>query len=335
MGGHECQKILVAALVHHTAATLPDSNKHPSPAPRKGYTRQSTLMTLGGKYDPGNVTRTECWRLETTGWRMMEQCLIPAPVGFFGACMMKEGILVSGGFKSGKPVSQCWLLSTSTNQWNPLPDLNSARARHISVCMGGEPYVIAGVGGDGKEMSSVECLRHDKGSWDTLPDLPKALVHSMAITNGDYMYVFGGTDMKWNHSHSVYVYGMNRKSWQTLRDMPQICKLGSAVVWKDKIYIAGGFDQACMCYDPILAQWSTLSQCGHQHADAPALVWKDRILVCGGRSNLAKRHSGKPGGTSVIEEYDPETDTWTVSQIELPQRIHAHFVFSTETGVIA
>ncbi len=117
--------------------------------------------------------------------------------------------------------------------------------------------------------------------------------------------------------------------------MREICLLGSAVVWKDRIYIVGGFQQSCMCYNPVLAQWSTLSQCRHEHADGPAMVWKDRILVCGGRSNKADRYDGTPGGTSVIEQYDPETDTWTVSQIELPQKLSSHFVFNIETGIMA
>ena len=43
-----------------------------------------------------------------------------------------------------------------------------------------------------------------------------------------------------------------------------------------------------------------------------------------------KHADGASGGTSVIEEYDPETDTWTVSQIELPQKLRSHFVFNME-----
>ena len=195
--------------------------------------------------------------------------------------------------------------------------------------------MIAGQGGDGKEMPSMEYLQKLSGKWDTLPDLPKRLVHPIAVIHGQYIYVFGGAEMKGNHSHSVYVYGTNRKSWQTLAHMPQICKLGSAVVWKDIIYIVGGFRRSCMCYDPVLAQWSTLSQCRHEHADGPALVWKGRILVCGGRSREAKRDDGTAGGTSVIEEYDPETDAWTISQIELPRKLSSHFVFNIETGIIA
>ncbi len=88
-----------------------------------------------------------------------------------------------------------------------------------------------------------------------------------------------------------------------------------------------------MCYDPILSQWTILSKCQHEHADGPALVWKDRVLVCGGRSCKAiKNDGGKPGGTSAIEEYDPETDTWTVSTIELPDKLSSHFVFSIESN---
>ena len=101
---------------------------------------------------------------------------------------------------------------------------------------------------------------------------------------------------------------------------------------KSKIYIVGGFQQSCLCYDPILSQWTTLSQCQHEHADAPALVWKGRILVCGGRSYKAKNADDEPDGTSVIEEYDPETDSWTVSTIELPENLRAHFVFSIESN---
>ncbi len=148
------------------------------------------------------------------------------------------------------------------------------------------------------------------------------------------IYVFGGRQRDSKHSQSVFVYGTKSKSWQTLTDMPQICNFGCAVVWKDRIYIVGGLQRSCMCYNPVRAQWSTLSQCRHQHADAPALVWKDRILVCGGRSSKAKRDNGTAGGTSVIEEYDPETDTWTVSQIELPQRLNAHFVFNIGTLIL-
>ncbi len=262
MENPQCQKSLMAALVHHTATAFPDSNKQPGAGPRTGYPRKNNLITIGGLSDPGNVLRGECWRLEEAGWRVMEQCSIPAPaLAFFSACVTKEGILVTGGeHDDGKPVSQCWLLSTSTYQWSPLPNLNTARARHASVCVGGQPYVIAGEGCHGKRnaklISSVECLQTFSGKWESLPDLPrnaKGLTYSMAVSHGQDIYVFGCTDWKDYHYRSVFVYGTDRKSWQALADMPYICKFGYALVWKDRIYIVGGFQRSCMCYDPVLA----------------------------------------------------------------------------------
>ncbi len=335
MENHGCQKHLTAALVHQRAAPFPDSGKRDGIEPRKGYRRVATLLIIGGRSDPGDVTRSDCWRLEDAEWKVMGESPMPELVTLFSACVVKEGILVTGGFRSKKSVSQCWLLSTSTYQWSPLPDLNTARGRHASVCVGGQLYVIAGEGSDENVISSIECLPRSDAKWKHLPDMPKALIHTMAVSYAECVYVFGGRDMRDKDSQSVFVYSTKRNAWQTLADLPHVCSFGSAVVWKDRIYIVGGFSQSCMRYDPILAQWSALSQCRHQHADAPALVSKDRILVCGGRSKNAKRDNGDPGGTSVIEEYDPETDTWTVSEIELPQKLHAHAVFSTDTGNLA
>ncbi len=331
MENHKCQTSLVAALIQSSSDF---QTHHHSFAPRKAYARETTLVTVGGKSDPGNIIRADCWRLEEAGWREMEESPIPATVETFSACAMKERILVTGGYSGEEPLSQCWLLSTSTYQWSRLPDMNTPRARHASVCVEGRPYVIAGEVDEEKLLSSVECLPLFSKNWKTLPPMPKALAHVMVVSYGESIYVFGGLDMKDNPSQSVFVYSTNSRSWQTVAGMPHIvCNLASAVVWRDRIYIVGGSWQSCMCYDPVLAQWSTLSQCRHEHIDGPVLVWKNRIVVCGGRSREAERDNGQPGGTSVIEEYDPETDTWTVSLIELPQKLSSHFVFSVEVGI--
>ncbi len=333
------QKILGTASLHPTDADLLDCSMQTSTAIRKGYTSTNTLIAIGGASGPKHDSRTNCWRLEKDGWGAMQQVPEDVSEDFFSTCVVKDGLLVTGGYNNNdgdhddEPVSQCWLLSTSTCQWSPLRDLNIARARHASVCVGGQVYVLAGVGSDEKEIASMECLRKLSDKWERLPDMPKALRHIMAVSYRERIYVFGGGTGDYNDSQSVFVYDTNSTAWQTLPNMPQICMCGSTVVWEDKIFIVGGFEQACMSYDPLLAQWSTLSQCMHEHADASALVWKDRILVCGGRSSETVWDGWETGDTSVIEEYDPETDTWTMSQIELPQKLSSHFVFSIASDI--
>ncbi len=327
----DCHKQLVAALSYKsdtsiysfpTGSGTCDANV----VPRKGYKTHSNLILIGGESDPGSNTEVDCWRMENEGWKVMEGCAMPQELFCFSACVMRGGILVSGGSVKN-PVTNCWLLSTSQYQWSLLPDLNMARCRHGSVCVDGQPYVIGGEGLNEKEMSSVECLEKASKHWAVLSDIPQALVHPISVTNGQYIYVFGGRDIQSNDFESCYFYNTSNGSWQRLSNMPGVCALGSGVVHKGIIYLVGGFGRSTMSFNPGLNAWTTLSGCVHEHADAPTVVWKDRLLVCGGRSRKAQRDDGEPGGTSVIEEYDAETDTWTLSRIKLPLKLHAHFLF--------
>ncbi len=329
-----CQKMLLSALKHQDAGRFCWDNAEAECVdcrvlPREGYQRQLDMIIIGGVSDPGRVLSGNCWRFQNEEWELQE-CSLPTKIHPFSACDVKDGIVVSGGYCNGKPVSQCWLLSTSTYQWSPLPDLNMARLRHASVCVGGQVFVIGGEGCDGKEMSSMECLPKTREHYAVMLDIPKPLVHPMVAAEEQYIYVFGGTDMKWNCSRSCYMYDTDKKCWHDLPDMPLACTFGSAVVWKNRIFVVGGFDRSCMSFNPALNVWTTLSQCRHEHADGPAVLWKCSIIVCGGRNREAKRDDGTSAGSSVIEEYDPETDTWTVLQMELPEKLSSHFVFSIE-----
>ena len=335
MGTVDYQKLLVSALKHHDADTLcwdrvRSECKDCNVLPRQGFRRISNMIIIGGasNTDTGtDITTNQCWRLENEEWEVLNECPMPETVRLFSACITRDGIVVTGG---GKPVSQCWLLSTSSYQWTPLPDLNTARLRHASVCGGGQLYVIGGEGTGEKRLSSVETLQKNGRQWDILPDLPEAVEHPMATANGQYVYVFGGINNTGQHSRTVYVYRTSRKSWKRLVDMPEICDFGAAVVSKDMIYLVGGFRRSCMSFDPVCNGWTTLSKCRYEHADSPALVWKDRILVCGGRSTDAKRDNNTSGRTSVIEEFDPEKNTWAVSQIQLPKKLCSHAMFAAE-----
>ena len=348
----ENQKRLLSALKHQSSDGFCWDKVHSecqecSISPRKCYGSKASMMIIGGCSDPGDVTRTECWQLSGKDWKVREECPIPTAIRMFSACTGIDSVVVTGGTYGGKVISRCWLLSTATYQWSPLPDMNTPRARHASVCVAGQPYVIGGEGADEEELCIIERLEQKNRYWEFLPALPEAVIYPLAVCYGQQIYVFGGTDVKGRKdSMSGYVFSLKSNRWQKVQDMPGICRYGSAVVWKDIFYLVGGFEQSCMSFNPALNVWTTLSRCQHQHADGPALVWKDRILVCGGRQNvpsgtLVDTDDGEEeweedgtAGTSVIEEYDPETDTWAVSHIELPHRLDSHFIFCTSsTGI--
>ncbi len=331
----ECQKLIVAAVTSKGTYGIHQSPAHIAPQsaivmPRKSYQKSPTLFTVGGLVSPGHVRSRECWCLsdsEHGEWDVIEESDMPQEIGLFSACLAPCGILVTGGSAGGKIISECWILSTSNFQWMPAAGLNTGRYRHASVSVGGQPYVVGGMDLDDKALSSVECLSDISSKWDKMPNLPKAMYHCIAVGCRGQLFVFGGkTDM--DVFVSSFVFSKNQGEWQALPDMPRECNFGFGVAFKSKIYIVGGFEKSYLCYDPTLSQWTTLSQCQHEHADGPALVWKGKILLCGGRSRECGNDTGD--GTSVIEEYDPESNTWTVSAIELPQKLRSHFVFSIE-----
>ncbi len=67
----------------------------------------------------------------------------------------------------------------------------------------------------------------------------------------------------------------------------------------------------CMSFDPILNQWTSLNPYLQQHIAGSAVAWKGQILICGGKRNNTA--DGKPEKeTSLMENYYPENDTWTV-----------------------
>ena len=137
----EYHKIVLSAIKHQSTDGICWDNVHGAckdctVSPRLGYHGKSGMIIIGGCSDPGDITRRECWQLSAKVWEVMEEYPMPKLVRIFSACLAGDGIVVSGGQNSGKPVIQCWLLSTSTG----LRVESSTRPKHsslqtcISVC---------------------------------------------------------------------------------------------------------------------------------------------------------------------------------------------------------
>ena len=215
------------------------------------------------------------------------------------ACMMGDGIMVTGGYGNDK---KCWKLTLPTLNYTALPDLNEEHRDHATACIGNQVYVLGGYAGSGKVLSAVEYLDEETGSWQIISDMPSELDEHTAVNYKHFIYVFGGRG-----SQKTFVLDTVTKKWSRKADMPECCKRGSSVVYRDRIYVLGGEENCCMSYDPEQDQWKTHSEPEDDHDSAYGLVWKDRILLCGGTN------------TSVIEEYNPDTDAWSKWKYQLPK----------------
>ncbi len=293
--------------------------------PRSGYLDASTLLVLGtllsdDEHDE-SVSGHDYFILEEGRWCLKEGCPLSIDAYGFGACGVRDGILVTGGDVD----KGCWLLSTSTWEWTRMPDLSVIRYWHASVCVDETVYVIGGrmVYEDHARYqfctSSVECLTLGTEQWSGLSELPVPLRNPMGVAFNQYIYVLGGMTMNRTTSKSVFVYSINTDKWSTLTEMPVACHNASAVLIQDTIYVVGGNERKCLAFNPILSQWTdTLSPCQQQHITGSPVVWKGQILICGGRT---KTDDDKSHESSLIEQYDPASDVWTVSPIRLPRNL--------------
>ena len=68
--------------------------------------------------------------------------------------------------------------------------------------------------------------------------------------------------------------------------------------------------------------WTRLSRPREGHSNAPAVVWRGCILLAGGGG-------GNPEA-SVVEQYDPVTDTWSNLKSELHVKLQCHDMLNVD-----
>ncbi len=239
------------------------------------------------------------------------------------ACLAVDGILITGGIHDFpiRTSVKCWKLSLPALVEVEMSDLNVARHSHASVRVGNKVYVLGGIG-DAKSMMSVECLEQKAASWQILSDIKFPLYDHTAVKYNNLVYAFGGISVdpvsyqmstqldpfsERRHVRTTLQLDTQSGMWSKKADMPQSCIGASSVLYRDRIYVSGGDKNCCMSYDPHEDQWKIHSGPNSYHEGASAVVWKDRILLCGGRN------------TSLIEEYNPDTDTWSGWEYKLPE----------------
>ncbi len=290
-----CSGYLFDAMYHH--ATSP---QHSGTA-RDGYSKKSN--TLIAVYCDKVYTLKDGeseWVTQTSSYRKRLEDS--------SGCVARDGIVFTGG-NSYAYSSQCWKLTLPTMDWIALPDLNGARYAQTTVFGGNRVYVL---GGDGREniSKSVDCFDEQNRAWHFSCDMPSTLYGHTAVSYKHFIYVFGGASSSSFYgeyfSFGTFVLDTVNKTWSRKADMPSNCLGGSSVVYRDIIYVLEGREKCCMSYDPDLDQWETHSKPTVAHDRPTAVVWKDRILLCGGVE------------TSVIEEYNPDTDTWSQWKHQLP-----------------
>ena len=312
--------------LHEAMAFQADSvHKHETSScrtvPRTNFPVKTRLMMVGGLNVKNNycqyfVDDTNCWEWLTD---------LPDSVEtLYSACRVDGGLLVGGGYDNGEVHDQCWLFDAATKKWEAMPPLVSARYFHGSVSLGDCVYVVAGMCADHTMLASVECLNLKRRHWSSLPDIPNAVSDPMVVTYSNKIVVFGGRDASDNDLCWTQIFDTTQNQWSTRSDMPEQCSFGAAVTLNDCIYVVGGYRRTCLKYEPDSDTWTRLSRPALQHGCGPAVVWRGSVLVAGGEDDEDQQ-------LSVIEQYNPHTDTWSVySSAQLEEPMSCHYIFTID-----
>ena len=229
-------------------------------------------------------------------------------------CIKGDTIVLTGGYKNGAPCRECLQFSVSTLAWSFVPPMTAARSNHVSVCAGDTVFVLGGDSWNFGFLKSVEYLDMRFGRWVRTADMPEIHAEITAVQYKHFIYVFAA----YRNSKQTFAFDAVTQKWRKKRNMPRYCAGASSVVYGEMIYVLGGDDRSCMSYDPDQETWKIHSKCSVKHDRGSAVVWKDRILLCSGES------------TSVIEEYDPHTDTWSKWRHQLPHWIKEYAMFAVQ-----
>lgn len=197
---------------------------------------------------------------------------LPRPQALFGVAVANGRIFAIGGqYQSGGP-TPAW--SDSNYEYDPLID-----------------------------------------SWSSKAAMPTKRTTLAAISVNNKIYAIGGAASTSGGAYSVNEeFDPISNSWTTRAPMPTSRNWISAAAVNGKIYVIGGSDNSGgifsmnEMYDPLTDTWTTKKPDPQARLACGIGVVNGKIYLIGGWV----RPGAPPGEpTTLTEEYDPQTDTWT------------------------
>ena len=153
-------------------------------------------------------------------------------------------------------------------------------------------------------------------TWSAKAPMPTARTWISAAAYGGSVYVFGGLSSTTKLA-TVERYNPGTNTWDSRTPMPTARYATSAVTLNGKIYVIGGVNASNQIqnivevYDPVNDTWSTAAPMPSARSRLAAVAGPDgKIYAIGGSTTSTLDLTGY---TSVVEVYNPATNSWTTA----------------------
>ncbi|XP_055337321.1 kelch-like protein 20 [Paramacrobiotus metropolitanus] len=298
--------------------------------PRRSYGFDNVTVCVGGKNRGYRLDCVDCFNPLTSSWSKMSS--LPDTVNGIGMAVMEDDtLLVCGGFNVVQDgislvTKRALRYDFSTNNWNDIPELQTARGTPCAAAIGGRVYVVGGCGSHNAQwtdyvpMQTVECYDPMTNCWTYVAPLPIPLDNFAMVAYDDRLYTFGGYNAD-GVLDAVLCYDPSLDKWTELAKLPTARHWCSASVGSSGlIYVIGGVSGAmpdmdteslsCVeAYDPVANQWHKKDDMHIPRYNAGIACLNDKIYVLGG---VSQQYG------SAIEMYDEATGTWAIYDSQLP-----------------
>lgn len=202
----------------------------------------------------------------------------------------------------------------SNGAWHERAPMPTPRFNLAAAAVNGKIYTVGGMkihfGGSPLPLSVVEEYDPAADAWTTKAPMPTARFSMAISTVNGKLYAFGGYRGPAPYS-AVEEYNPATNVWSLKADMTTPRTHLASAVLDGNIYLIGGSSTvgnstAVEVYDPATDTWESRADMPTARSSIAAGTVKEKIYVVGGSSTV-----GEESVTlSLVEEYDPATDTW-------------------------
>jgi N-acetylneuraminic acid mutarotase len=303
----------------------------PMPTARHGLalavTAAGTVLAIGG-YNPQDTYVRAVEEYDPDADRWVARAPVPAARASLAAARGEDGrIFVAGGTNaSGARL-------TAFEVYDPAPPAGDTWAvrsasqvgrEGVGAALGstGKIYLVGGAS-PGGQVATIQATNEeydpDRDVWQMRAPMPSARAYLGVAAAGGRVYAAGGLEPGSRPVAYLDEYDPATDSWQRRADMPTARTGPTLAAGPDgRLYAIGGFSTAggylttLERYDPAGDAWVTLAPMPTARSGlAAAFAANGRLYAVGG--SRTRDVVGQPAfdpALTVVEEYDPATDSW-------------------------
>ena len=235
----------------------------------------------------------------------------------------------------------CVICGAQEDTWTKKADMPIQRYGHAAAVADGIVYVIGGTHTAGFSLTRpVDAYDPSTDTWSKKSDIPTPRFWpAVAVVDGA-IYVIGGLISAAAVISVMEAYDPATGTWTKKADMPTARYGLSASVVNGKIYAMGGWldngqgrpVSSVEAYDPVTDTWTTKTDMPTARGCSTAVVDEKNYAVGGLLGNVAGDLYSGGTAFSIVERYDPATDTW-IRKSDMPTA-RGHLATSVVSGKI-